>query len=77
MKSRPEQIHDLYLRGTMEDWERQVAALTIQLAWRKYYRSADWTILVSKYNYTPGRSLKLIDGRHYAMVHTTGLKMWW
>lgn len=33
-----ENIRRKRLRATQEEWETQIAALTIQLAWRKYYR---------------------------------------
>ncbi|KAK3756742.1 hypothetical protein RRG08_018466 [Elysia crispata] len=31
-------VHKKRLRATQEEWERQIAALTIQLAWRKFFR---------------------------------------
>ena len=31
-------VHKMRLRATQEEWERQIAALTIQLAWRKFFR---------------------------------------
>ncbi|GFO32396.1 inversin-like [Plakobranchus ocellatus] len=31
-------VHKKRLRATQEEWEKQIAALTIQLAWRKFFR---------------------------------------
>ena len=38
LKTAKEAIHEKRLQAGEDEWHKQIAALTIQLAWRKYYR---------------------------------------
>ncbi|XP_023931035.1 inversin-like isoform X1 [Lingula anatina] len=48
MKSAADAIKSKRLKAGEEEWKRQIAALTIQLAWRKFYRKKLLTSLTGK-----------------------------